>query len=52
MWPPWPWPPWDGDEPGDDDGSPEQGNRTEKAHAMAKKILDFETDIAQATLDL
>lgn len=53
VWPPWPWPPWDGD--GDDDGGdkkPVPRNRTERAHALAKNVLDFESDIADASLDL
>jgi endothelin-converting enzyme len=51
VWPPWPWPPWDG---GDDEGDkkPVPRNRTERAHKLAKNVLDFESDIASATLDL
>ncbi|KAI0807426.1 Metalloprotease [Fomes fomentarius] len=45
VWPPWPWPPW-----GDDDDKPE--NRTERAHRHAKAIIEFEKQIAKASLDL
>ncbi|KAJ7197174.1 Metalloprotease [Mycena pura] len=46
IWPSWPWPPW-GDEP-DDKKKP---NRTEIAHKLAKQVIDFETKLANATLD-
>ncbi|KAJ7684669.1 hypothetical protein DFH06DRAFT_1156294 [Mycena polygramma] len=46
AWPSWPWPPWDGD----DDGE-EKPNRTEAAHKLAKKVVKFESRIANATLD-
>lgn len=46
VWPPWPWPPW-GD---DDDDKPE--NRTERAHKLAKAVIEFEKKIADASLDL
>ena len=47
VWPPWPWPPWGGDE---DDGEPE--SREERAHRLAKSIIKFEKEIAEASLDL
>jgi endothelin-converting enzyme len=55
TWPPSPWPPWEGDDDGDDDeddggGKPE--NRTLGAHKLAKKIVEFERKLAQASLDL
>jgi endothelin-converting enzyme len=46
SWPPWPWPPW-GD---DDENKPE--NKTQKAQRLAKKVLNFESKIADASLDL
>lgn len=53
VWPPWPWPPWDDDEPGDDkDDDPKTGNWTLDAHELARKVIAFETEVAQATLDL
>jgi endothelin-converting enzyme len=55
VWPPWPWPPWD--EEGDDDdsddgreGSP--GDPFQNARELAQKVVQFETEIADATLDL
>ncbi|KAJ7771710.1 hypothetical protein B0H16DRAFT_1514445 [Mycena metata] len=46
VWPSWPWPPWD--EPDHDEEKP---NRTEAAHKLAKKVVKFESRIANATLD-
>ncbi|KAI0636818.1 Metalloprotease [Trametes polyzona] len=48
MWPPWPWPPW-GD---DDDGKNEPVNRTERAHKLAKEVVEFEKKVANVSLDL
>lgn len=50
MWPPWPWPPWDGD----DDGGGGEGEppKHRDMHALAKKVVDFESQIAKASLDL
>ncbi|KAF8184897.1 hypothetical protein K438DRAFT_1837058 [Mycena galopus ATCC 62051] len=47
AWPSWPWPPWDSPE---DDGE-EKPNRTEGARKLAKQVVEFETRIANATLD-
>ena len=47
VWPPWPWPPWGGDDDGD-----EPEDRTERAHRLAKAIIKFEKEIAEASLDL
>lgn len=44
FWPPWPWPPW-----GDDE---KPTNQTERAHKLAKQVLQFESEIANASLDL
>ncbi|CAK5279362.1 unnamed protein product [Mycena citricolor] len=44
-WPSWPWPPWD-DEPEE-----KKPNRSDIAHQMAKKVIAFETKIANASLD-
>ncbi|KAI0341783.1 Metalloprotease [Trametopsis cervina] len=59
VWPPWPWPPWDGedpddpDHPGDEPHKPhEPVNRTEEAHILAIKIVEFERKLANASLDL
>lgn len=43
TWPPWPWPPWGPDEP---------STPGERAHIHAKKVVEFERSLAQATLDL
>jgi endothelin-converting enzyme len=48
VWPPWPWPPW-GD--GDDDDTPKP-DKPESAHELATKVLKFESQIANASLDL
>ncbi|EJF65996.1 metalloprotease [Dichomitus squalens LYAD-421 SS1] len=50
VWPPWPWPPWGDDDDGDKD-SPKE-NRTERAHRLAKAVIEFEKRIANASLDL
>lgn len=46
-WPRWPWPPY----PDDDDDEDEKPNRTETAHKLAKKVIKFETRLANASLD-
>ena len=51
VWPPWPWPPWDGDDE-DGDGGGDQKDPRKEAREVAKKVLDFETEIAKASLDL
>ncbi|KAI3608021.1 endothelin-converting enzyme 1 [Moniliophthora roreri] len=50
TWPPWPWPPWGDDD--DDNGGKKPGNKPKRARKLAKKILKFETLIANASLDL
>jgi endothelin-converting enzyme len=50
AWPPWPWPPWEGDDGEDDDNKPV--NQTKRAHELAKKVLKFESQIANVSLDL
>lgn len=57
TWPPWPWPPWNPDEPGDggDDGGKEPGSdlpKSERARKLAKKVVNFESELAKASLDL
>ncbi|KAJ3726361.1 hypothetical protein DFJ43DRAFT_1195956 [Lentinula guzmanii] len=53
IWPPWPWPPWGGDDDGDnDDGGKPPRNATKRAHELAKEVVNFETQIARASLDL
>lgn len=49
LWPDWPWPPW-GDGDHDDEGKPV--NKSEEAHRLAKEVVKFETQLAQASLDL
>ncbi|KAF9260514.1 zincin [Marasmius fiardii PR-910] len=51
SWPPWPWPPWgeDGDE---DDGPKKPVNHTKRVRKLAKGVLEFETRVARASLDL
>lgn len=51
YWPPWPWPPWGDDDDGDD-GEKDPINQTERAHKLAKKVLKFESQLANASLDL
>jgi hypothetical protein len=48
IWPPWPWPPWDGDDGGDED----KRKPAERAHDLAKGVIKFESQIANASLDL
>ncbi|KAI0035727.1 metalloprotease [Vararia minispora EC-137] len=43
IWPPWPWPPWGGDDGDKKPLDPE---------TLAKKIVEFERNLANATLDL
>ncbi|KIK45057.1 hypothetical protein CY34DRAFT_782039 [Suillus luteus UH-Slu-Lm8-n1] len=55
VWPPWPWPPWD--EEGDDDDNEDgrersPGDHFQNARELAHKVVKFETEIADATLDL
>jgi endothelin-converting enzyme len=50
VWPPWPWPPWNGDEDGDEDE--DDRDPPKKTHKFAEQILEFETEIAKASLDL
>lgn len=55
VWPPWPWPPWD--EEGDDDDNDDKrerrpGDPFQNARELAQKVVKFETEIADATLDL
>ncbi|KAG1748986.1 Metalloprotease [Suillus paluster] len=55
VWPPWPWPPWDED--GDDDDNEDGRERSpedpfQNARELAQKVVKFETEIADATLDL
>ncbi|KAF8654168.1 hypothetical protein AX16_003697 [Volvariella volvacea WC 439] len=54
YWPPWPWPPWDddGNEPGKNPGDDKPTNRSRQARKLAKKVVEFETKIAAASLDL
>ncbi|KAJ7090282.1 hypothetical protein B0H15DRAFT_948792 [Mycena belliarum] len=47
LWPSWPWPPWGDD---DDDDKPKP-NRSEAAHNMAKQVVQFESKLANASLD-
>lgn len=54
LWPPWPWPPWD--DPEDDEPIPgipkPKPDPKERAKQLAKGVLEFESDIAKASLDL
>lgn len=54
AWPPFPWPPWDGEDGGNGDGHGGDGHSSPAEHAkkLAKKIVKFETLIANASLDL
>jgi endothelin-converting enzyme len=47
AWPPWPWPPW-----GDDDDGEAPKPKPESPHILARKVLEFESRIAEASLDL
>lgn len=50
MWPPWPWPPWDGDDDGD--GGDNEPPKRRDIRKLAKKVVDFESNMAEASLDL
>jgi endothelin-converting enzyme len=50
VWPPWPWPPWDEDDHDGDHKKPR--NWTEKARKLARKVVEFERELARASLDL
>lgn len=50
MWPPWPWPPWDED--GDDDDGGTRPPKRRNLHKLAKKVVEFESNMAEASLDL
>ena len=53
VWPPWPWPPWgDDDNDGHHGGDGQPGNKSERAQELAKKVVKFEKQIANASLDL
>ncbi|KAG1835663.1 Metalloprotease [Suillus variegatus] len=54
VWPPWPWPPWDeeGDDDDDDGRERSPGDPFQNARELAQKVVQFETEIADATLDL
>ena len=47
FWPPWPWPPW-----GDDENHEEKPNKTARAEGLAKGVVQFESKLANASLDL
>ena len=50
MWPPWPWPPWEGDD--DEDGGDNGPPKHRDIHKLAVKVVDFESRMAEASLDL
>ena len=54
VWPPWPWPPWGDDDDGDGDDEDNQDKRSpaERAHDLAKGVVKFESQVANASLDL
>lgn len=53
VWPPWPWPPWDDDDnDSDDDGHKKPRDPFFRARELAQQVVKFESEIAQATLDL
>ncbi|KAJ3560525.1 hypothetical protein NP233_g10783 [Leucocoprinus birnbaumii] len=52
VWPPWPWPPWDGDDGGDHGGGGHRPPKDRDIRALAKKVVQFESRMAQASLDL
>lgn len=53
VWPPWPWPPWDKER---DEGDNSDDRRPYEpffnARALAQQVVRFESEIAEATLDL
>lgn len=52
IWPPWPWPPWDGEDDDEDDDSRKPAHDPFlKAHELAREVIKFESEIADATLD-
>lgn len=52
VWPPWPWPPWDGEGDEDDDTRKPADDPLLRARELARKVVKFESEIADATLDL
>jgi endothelin-converting enzyme len=56
VWPPWPWPPWGDDNGPDKDKDKDKDkpkiNKTHEAHKLAKAVVEFETKLAKASLDL
>lgn len=54
VWPPWPWPPWDGEDGGGGggDGGEDRPPKHHDMHELAKKVVDFESKMANASLDL
>lgn len=52
MWPPWPWPPWDGDDDSGGGGGEDEPPKHRDIHKLAKNIVEFESRMARASLDL
>lgn len=52
VWPPWPWPPWGDDDDDGHKGDDKGGNRSQEIRILAKKVVAFESKLAQASLDL
>ncbi|KAF9001901.1 hypothetical protein BDQ17DRAFT_1357686 [Cyathus striatus] len=52
VWPTWPWPPWGDDKDGDGDDDKNPTNRTKVIYKLAKDIVAFERELANASLDL
>lgn len=52
MWPPWPWPPWDSNDDSGDGGGENKPPKHRDIHGLAKKVVEFESRMARASLDL
>lgn len=52
IWPPWPWPPWEGEDDDEDSDSRKPAEDPfSRAHELAREVVKFESEIADATLD-
>lgn len=52
IWPPWPWPPWDGDDDSGGGGGEDEPPKHRDIRGLAQKVVEFESRMARASLDL
>ncbi|EFI28400.1 endothelin-converting enzyme 1 [Coprinopsis cinerea okayama7 len=52
IWPPWPWPPWNPDDDPEGEDPKKPLNRSERVRRLAKGVVEFESKLANASLDL